>query len=328
MRPALVRRAEVPGRYGVPFHQRLGLGRQPPGSIGIGLITRRQGRLCEAMDQPGLAARPAGLVGIALMGLAAQRPAAGDVEDEGVKGGVVGPDDMVERGLRMGIGRLAEIRPAGLAIGPIEQSEILHGVGDDPAIGELGLHALGMDVFGVPGLDIAPVGPVAANQLPRRGERHLMRLPVSRHQPFGDAAQRELEAEIVVLRVLIVEDAAEYRPPRPRPVEEGRIPGQLQRQPELPGLEADHPVVGAAIDPAVVGQADLGIAQADHGHGLAQFGDAALQRLLVRPRIAPGGGGGLDGREIGAWLDAHRSPPMDENFSHHRINFVNNENFS
>ena len=170
---------------------------------------------------------------------------------------------MGERGLGMAVRRVAEVGPPGLAMSPVEQGEVLSRVGDHAAAGVMRVDPA---VRGdrVPGLDIAALGTVAVQQQPRRLERHRARLARAGHQPVGDAAQRELEAEVVVLRLPPAENRAEHRAPGAGRVEEHRVAGQLQRQPELAGMEADDPVEGRAVDPAVRGRPDLGVSQADH----------------------------------------------------------------
>ncbi|MCY1745745.1 hypothetical protein [Ensifer sp. SL37] len=131
----------------------------------------------------------------------------------------------------------------------------------------------------------------------------------------------------MVLRIAMAQDVAKNGAAGPGGVQEAGIAREFQRKPELAGVKAHDPVKGPAIAPRLIRQANLRIAQTDCRHGLAQFGNAAFQSLLVTFAIGAIANH-FDRVEVAVSFDAHDKPHVGfVKFSHKYDNFVNYETF-
>ncbi len=194
----------------------------------------------EAVDAPGLSARPAGGGAVALHGIGADGGAGVRVEVEHVRGGSVRAGEDALRGPRVLDGDVQVGVVAGLPARERQQIEVHHRVHDDAArVGAIRQRAPGPDELAarVVPLDQGVGGPYRA------------RTPfvVAGQAPGGDPGGVEEEPEVVRARVRL--PGGEVPGRLDRPGAEGVVLAVQPGHPQRSGPEAAHPVPVARVRP-------------------------------------------------------------------------------
>jgi hypothetical protein len=287
-------RVEVPPRDVVVRDVREVVVRELRREVGVGRFARVVGDERVAVDGPGLPARPAGVVGTALVGLAAEGLARLGVAGEGVERRPVGADDVGGVRPRVGPRDVGVAGVAGRFARPEQQGEVHHRVDDHPAVGPR------VGVVGrPPRLDqprhrVKPVG----EQVGRPDRRHAGGLAAGQ-AVVGDRRQRVEKPQVVGVGFARLQAAAERLDLRARGVAEPPLSGDLARQPAQPRPERGRPAVGVArrpVDEVVAG--GLGKAVVKRIEVVADAVGRVVERRLERP---PGdvGIGSVTGRTAG-----------------------------
>ena len=188
----------------------------------------------DAVNTPGLAAGPGGVIAVSLAGGAAQRGAGLGVEVEGVEGRSIVPDDVVGGRFKVTVGGVGVLMVAGDFGGPVQQRDV-HEAVDDQAVVVLGTHS-------APGLDEAVPLIVALHELVRRQNAGALALFGA-----GELVARHAGRRIQKAQVVVVQLDAVFHPVQEginvflRPLAERFVAGVLIAQPEQAGPETVGP---------------------------------------------------------------------------------------
>lgn len=248
----------------------------------------------EAVDGPGLSASPAGLVGVALFGLPAQRFPRQRVPVERVEGGAVRAQDVFAQLGGVPVSGVPVAGVAAVAARP-EQQRSVHQAVDD------GAAALARVGQVAPGLDDAGRFEHAVEQ-PVGGElRGASRALVSGAPPGGHAAERVQETEVMGIQVDAALDAfgqAAHVLGRGSPV--CRVRGQIEREPEHARPETRGPAhVGALGQTVRRGPRQIpAVRRGVAGVALAERGDVRVDRAQRGGHRGPGGLGVGAGTQV------------------------------